>query len=60
MRETGYVSHNCILFTMLFNICSTQRLILDFTCFQVFSKLVLEITLNFAISIAENTSYEIY
>ena len=42
--ESGHLSHNCLLFAKLFNIYLPHPLILDFKYFQVFSKLLLEIT----------------
>ena len=38
------LSHSCTLFAKLFNIYLPHPLILDFTSFQVFPKLLLEIT----------------
>ena len=43
IQETGHLSHYCTLFIKLFGINLPHPLILDFTCFQVFLKL-LEIT----------------
>ena len=42
--ESGHLSHNGTLFAKLFNIYLHNPLIFNFTCFQVFLKLLLEVT----------------